>query len=165
MVNWDEFLRETALLILLNRANDSKFSQLVPRVVLPRHLINLPVVSASPILPAVPHKPVSRHSSLRDRTPSTPFLPHVADDQTFSKYARILAKLKQRDIEEDARRKYTGSLVDYSIVESVDEEENVNLPRLKPCARDDRLSVTDPWTAVKDIQRLRNQPILVRSMR
>jgi hypothetical protein len=58
-----------------------------------------------------------------------------------------------------------GSIVDWSIVESIDEEENLELPKLKPNARDERQTVTEPWSMVKDMQHLRNQPLLITTTR
>lgn len=51
-----------------------------------------------------------------------------------------------------------GSLINFTIVENVDEE---NIPRLQLNRRDDRRVITDPWTSAKEIGQLRNEPIVI----
>ncbi len=58
-----------------------------------------------------------------------------------------------------------NSSFNFTILESVDEKQNINLPKLKPNARDDRKTIIDPWTSVNEMQRLRNEPILVKPTR
>jgi hypothetical protein len=58
-----------------------------------------------------------------------------------------------------------GSLVDWSIIESIDEEENFQLPKLKSNARDERQTISEPWSIVRDMQQLRTQPLLITTTR
>ena len=86
-------------------------------------------------------------------------------DDLFRKHGHILQKLNHREQREEMRRKKMGSIVDWSIVESVEEEDTFELPKLKPNARDERQTVSEPWTVVKDMQQLRNQPVLITTTR
>ena len=86
-------------------------------------------------------------------------------NKTVSKYRRMIEKLNEQEYATELKRKQLGSLVNYSIVESIDEKENINLPKLKPNQRDHRYVVIDPWTSARDLERLRNQPILIKSVR
>ncbi len=86
-------------------------------------------------------------------------------DESFRKHGKILQKLNHQAQQEELRRKQLGSLVDWSIIEDIEEENNLELPKLKPNARDERQTISEPWVIVKDMQQLRNQPILVTTTR
>ncbi len=74
-------------------------------------------------------------------------------DKSFRKYRKILEKLN--------RQEELCSLVDYSILENTEEKGKFELPKLKINARDERQTISEPWSVVKDMEHLRNQPILV----
>jgi hypothetical protein len=161
-MNWGEFLRELSLLILLNRSNDDVIISQGRYATIPPHLANASVV----LRPTVPYNDTDlpRKSTLtRSNTPATPMLPNVTCDESFLEYAKVLEKLNKKNRSEEIQRKQMGS--NFTIVENLDEEDNINLPKLKPCARDDRRTITDPWTSVKEMQQLRNQPILIKTTR
>ncbi|CAF2669786.1 unnamed protein product [Rotaria sp. Silwood2] len=165
LMNWGEFLREISLLILLNRSNKNITNSQVRRATIPVHLKDASVVSRSK-LPPIGTDSSSRVTFSRlESTPGTPMLPNISCDESFCKHAKILEKINKRDQQEQLTRKKMGSSTSFTIVESIDEEENINLPKLKSNARDDRKAITDPWTSVKEIQQLRNQPILVKTAR
>ena len=163
LLNWEEFLRETAIFFLLDRANENKTGSRTPRVGDSRSELEKKVTEPPSSAPNFAVKPSVQQRRSRSQLPSTPFLPNIFYDESFRKHAKILGKLKQHDQEEDLRRKQYGSLLDYSIVESLDEEDDEKLPKLKCYRRDDRNVIVDPWTAVKDIQRLRTQPIGIKT--
>jgi hypothetical protein len=159
-MNWSEFLRELSLLILLNRSNDDVICSESRRASIPAHLSKASVVSRS-IFPPIEIDAPSRLTFSRSYVSPT----NVSCDGSFLKHAKILEKLNQRNRQEEFRRKQIGSLMNFTIVENLDEEENIYLPKLKSNARDDRKAIIDPWTAVKEIEQLRNQPILVKTTR
>lgn len=148
MLNWDEFLRETAVFLLLDRSNHDRIVNRLTRQGETRLDVERTLTKVMPS---------AAKSSIRQR--STSFLPKIFYDDSFRKHAKILEKLKQNQHNEDFKRKQFGCLVDYSIVESLDEEIDEKLPKLKCSRRDDRNVVVDPWTSVKELQRLRRQPI------
>jgi hypothetical protein len=149
-MNWSEFLREISLLILFNRLNDDIICSQSRRAAIPAHLSNASVVTRSTLPPIEVDSP-SRLTFSRSNTP-TGFIP---SDESFRKHAKILQKLNRQ----------VDSLVNFTIVENIDENNNINLPKLKLNARDDRRTITDPWTSVKQIEQLRNQPILIKTTR
>jgi hypothetical protein len=156
-MNWSEFLREISLLILFNRLNDDITCSQSRRAAIPAHLSNASVVKRS-ILPPIEVDSPSRLTFSRSNTP-TGFIPC---DESFRKHAKILQKLNRQ---EEFKRKQIDSLVNFTIVENIDENNNINLPKLKLNTRDDRRTITDPWTSVKQIEQLRNQPILIKTTR
>ncbi|CAF3492489.1 unnamed protein product [Rotaria sp. Silwood1] len=165
LMNWGEFIREISLLILLNRSNNNITNNQVRRATLPAHLTNAVVVSR-PQLPSIGIDSSSRVQFSRlDSTPGTPMLPNISCDESFRKHAKILEKINKRDQQEELTRKKMGASMSFTIVESIDEEEDIKLPKLKSNARDDRRTITDPWTSVKELQQLRNQPVLVKTTR
>mgnify|MGYP006897425981 CR=1 FL=1 len=87
--------------------------------------------------------------------------PESSLNEPFRKYGKVLEKLNQRNRDEELRKKRFGSLIDWSIVESIDDEDNFEVPKLKPNAKDGRQTISEPWTVVKEMQHLRNEPILV----
>jgi hypothetical protein len=93
--------------------------------------------------------------------PSVTIFSEFSTDESFRKHGKILEKLNQRQQQEELKRKQLGSIVDWSIVESIDEEDDFKLPKLKPNARDERQTISEPWSMVKNIQQLRTQPILI----
>lgn len=97
--------------------------------------------------------------------PTVTISPDFTVDESFRKHGKILEKLNQRQQQEELRRKQLGSVVDWSIMENVDEENNMESPKLKPNARDERQTISEPWSIVKDMQQLRNQPILITTTR
>ncbi|CAF3348328.1 unnamed protein product [Rotaria socialis] len=161
LMNWSEFLREISLLILLNRSNGGHAHQQA-RATIPAHLSNLLFFSGSK-LSTNEEDSLSRVTFSRIETPSASmFLPDISFDDSFRKHAKILEKLNKRDQQPISKRKQIGSSIYYTIIEDIEKKENINLPKLKLDARDDRRAITDPWTSVKEIQQLRNMPILVK---
>lgn len=156
-MNWGEFLREISLVILLNRSNDNITRNQARRAAIPSHLANASVVLRSR-LPSLETSPPTRLEFSRLNTTGTPMLPDISCDESFRKHARLLEKLNRLNEREALQRKQLGSSLHFTIVENI-REENINLPKLKPNARDDRRTITDPWTAVKELQQLRNTPI------
>ena len=156
---WEEFLREIALLLLFNRANKNKINNETQRAPKPRHLVDAPVVIRSH-----PHLGYegSEQLSTRSITPPIHFLPTLWMAKPFIKHARILGKISERDQSEQWRRTQLGLPVDAHIIETIDEQDEINLPKLKPTARDDRLATVDPWTSVKYMQQLRDECLPVR---
>ncbi|CAF1277786.1 unnamed protein product [Rotaria magnacalcarata] len=161
LMNWSEFLRAISLLILLNRSNGGRAHQQA-RATIPAHLSNSLFFSCSK-LSTNEGDSLSRLTFSRIETPSTSvFLPGISFDNSFRKHAKILEKLNKQNQQAISKRKHTGSLMNYTIIEDIEAKENINLPKLKPDARDDRRAITDPWTSVKEIEQLRNMPILVK---
>lgn len=163
-MKWSEFLHEICLLILLNRFNgDVTFSQ-VRRASIPGHLSNeMKVLPAT--FPSIERDFSRRFSLARSDTLARPIFPNTSCDELFSKHAKVLEKLNQRNRLEQLKRKQMGSSLNFTIVENFDGQENINLPKLKLNARDDRRAVTDPWTSVNEMQRLRHEPIPVKITR
>lgn len=161
MINWSEFIRELSRLILLNRANNDVKSNQTRRAAIPAHLSNALVISRSQLSTARKRSP-NRMILPRLNTPGVPVVLDMTCDESFRKHAKILEKLNRNHGQEASMRKQKGFFVDYTIVENNDEEENLNLPKLKANARDDRRTITDPWTSVKEIEQLRTKPILVK---
>lgn len=159
-MDWSDYLRELSLVILLNRCNDDVISNQLRRGSIPPHLSNVPIVSRSRF-PSMDFDAPSRSTFSRSFTP-TAAVANLPCDQLFRKHAKILEKLNQKNRNEEIKRK---QLLNFTIVENLDEEENIKLPKLKTHARDDRKAITDPWTAVKEIEQLRNQPIFVKTTR
>jgi hypothetical protein len=156
-MNWSDFLRELSLVILLNRCNDDVVSNQLRRGSIPPHLLNAPIVSRSRF-PSIDIDAPSRSTFSRSITPGA--TTNLSCDESFRKHAKILEKLNK-----EFKKKQMGSVANFTIVESLDEEENINLPKLKSNARDDRKAIIDPWTSVKEIEQLRNQPIFIRTTR
>lgn len=98
-------------------------------------------------------------------TPIVTISSEFSADESFRKHGKILEKLNQKQIQDEIKRKQFGSVVDWSIIEDVDEENNLELPKLKPNARDERQTISEPWLMVKDMQQLRNQPVLITTTR
>lgn len=151
---WEEFLREIAVLLLFNRANKNKINNETQRAPQPRHLADATVVSYSRR-----HLEYagSERSSTRSITPLVHFLPTLWMAKPFIKHARILGKISERDQREERRRTQLGLPVGVRIIETIDEQDEINLPKLKPTARDNRNAVVDPWTSVKYMQQLRDE--------
>ncbi|CAF1126597.1 unnamed protein product [Rotaria sordida] len=165
VMNWGEFLSEIALLILLNRSNDNIKRNQSRRATIPPHLSNASVVSRPEVSSTGIDSPSRVTLSRLDSTLGTPMLPNISCDESFRKHAKILEKLNKQNQQEELIRKKMGASMNFTIVENLDEEENINLPKLKLNARDDRRAITDPWTSVKEIQQLRNKPVLVKTTR
>ncbi len=161
-MNWGEFLRELSLLILLNRSNDDVTNSQARQAAIPPHLSNASVI-LRPKFPPIENQLPRRLTVTRTNTPGTPMLPTITLDNSFRKHAKMLEKLTHKNRKDELIRKQMG--YNFTIVENLDEEDNINLPKLKPNARDDRRTITDPWTSVKEMQRLRNEPILVKTTR
>lgn len=139
---WDEFLRQLSIFLLFNRSNSDVMSRTTRR--LSKSLF-------------VSHQNLT--SSEIDSTRKIPQLKSEFDSNTneiFRKHGKILEKLHQHD-EEKKKSPY-----DWSIVENLDENAD-ELPKLKVDGRDQRQSVTNPWVMVKEMQHLRNEPILIKS--
>lgn len=98
-------------------------------------------------------------------TPTVTSSPDFSYDESFRKHGKILEKLNQRNQQEELRKKKFGALIDWSIVEDVGNEESFEVPKLKPNARDERQTISEPWTVVKDMEHLRTQPILLTTTR
>lgn len=152
-IDWSEYLRGLALVILLNRSNDQKISTQSRRASIPRHLSNASIVS----LPREFHSS-SRLTLSRSNTPAAIAMRTPSCDETFVKHAKILEKTKKKSM---------GSVINFTIVENIDEEEerNVPIPKLQLNRRDDRRAITDPWTSVREIGLLRNEPISLRRLK
>jgi hypothetical protein len=163
-MNWEEFIREISVLILLNRSNDDITSSKTRRAPIPVHLAKEKHISQTNF-PAIEIGLPSGLAFSRLNTPASVTLPNILCDDAFRKHAKILEKLNQRNRQDELKKKQMGSSMDCIIVESIEEENNIHLPKLKPNARDDRNAVVDPWTAVKEMQQLRNEPILVKTTR
>jgi hypothetical protein len=151
VMGWDEFLRQIAVPIILNRSNyDLKKSQ-ARRASLPNQLPKTTVIS---------------HMNLTTNniTPTVIITRGFSADDSFRKHGKILQKLNRQYQKEELRRKQLGAVVDWSIVEDI-KEDNFEVPKLKPNARDERQTISAPWLVVKDMQQLRNQPILITTTR
>ncbi|CAF1315124.1 unnamed protein product [Adineta ricciae] len=160
-VHWSEFLREIALLILLDRSNDDVRSSETRRGSIPAQLSNAVKVTYPKLHPNE-RDSTSRLSLSRSNTLATPKSSHASYDKGFLKHAKLLQKLNERNQVEELKRKQLGSSIDFTIVEDGADAKDLKLPKLKPNARDDRRTITDPWTCVNEMQRLRNEPIPVR---
>jgi hypothetical protein len=125
------------------------------RASLPRHFAKTNVIS---------HVNLTSTNINDSHTPVITISNDFSANESFRKHGKILEKLNQRDQQEEFRRKQWGSLVDWSILEDM-EEDQPELPKLKPNARDERQTISEPWSIVKDMQQLRNQPILVTTTR
>ncbi len=156
-MKWSEFLRELSLFILLNRSNDDVICSQYRRASIPPHLSKASIVSRSSF-PSIENDSSSRMTFSRLNTSAI----DTSCDASFRKHAKVLAKLNRN---EELKRKQINSFIDFTIVENLDEKENINLPRLKRNARDNRKAITDPWTSVKEIEQLRNQLILIPTTR
>lgn len=161
-MDWSDYLRELSLVILLNRRNDDIISNQLRRGSIPPHLLKAPIVSRSRF-PSIDMNAPSRSTFLRSITPAAAAT-SLSCDELFRKHAKILEKLNKKN-REGLKKKQMGSIMNFTIVENLDEEEKINLPKLKLNARDDRKAIIDPWTAVKEIEQLRTQPIFVRTTR
>ena len=157
---WEEFLREIALLLLFDRANKNKMNNEPQRALKPPHLADAAVVTYSPR--HLEHGG-SERSSTRSITPSVQFLPTLWSAKPFVKHARILGKISERDQRDEWRRTQLGLSTNVHVIETIDERDEINLPKLKPTARDDRNAIVDPWTAVKYMQQLRDACLPVKS--
>ena len=158
-MNWTEFLREISLLILLDRSNNHVKGSEARRASIPPHLSNAQVVSSS----KSSRVEIASPSSSILSNPRRLVLPNISYDESFRKHAKVLKKLNRKEREEDSKRKQLGTSINFTILENIEKEENGKLPKLKPNARDDRRTITDPWTSVADIQQLRNELILVKT--
>jgi hypothetical protein len=98
-------------------------------------------------------------------TPVVTTSPDFSVDNSFRKHGKVLEKLNRRSQQEELKRKQAGSVVDWIILEDIEEDDSFQLPKLKPNARDERQTVSEPWSVVKDMQQLRNQPILITTTR
>jgi hypothetical protein len=159
---WPEFLHEIALLILLNRSNDDVTSSQALSASIPAHLSNA-VKVLRPTFSLIEGDVSRRLSLTRSHSSIRPIFPNASYNKLFSEHARVLGKLNQRNRSEEFKGKQMNSSLNFTIVESVDEKQNINLPKLKPNARDDRKAIIDPWTSAKEMQQLRNEPILVKT--
>lgn len=164
VMDWTEYLRGLALVLLLNRCNDTKVYSQPRRASIPRHLSNISTVSL-PSFTSSEFRASSRFALSRSITPVTIAARNPSCDDAFTKHARILEKLNRKTREEETKKKQMGSLVQFTIVENLDEEDNINIPKLKVNRRDDRRTITDPWTSMKEIGQLRNEPIPFRTIR
>lgn len=163
-MDWTEYLRGLALLLLLNRCNDNNICSQPRRASIPRHLSNVSTMSL-PGFSSNEFRSSSRLALSRSITPVTLVTRNPSCDDVFIKHAKILEKLNRKDREDEFKKKQIGSLIQFTIVESLDEDENINIPKLKINGRDDRRTITDPWTSVKEMEQLRNQPIPFRITR
>lgn len=146
VIGWDEFVRQISVLVLFNRSNyDLKQNQTR------RGSLSYPQPKNNIV---ISHVNVPSNS-INNLTIAS----ELSTDELFRKHGHILQKLNRRQQQEEINRKKMGSIVDWSIVESVDEEENLELPRLKPNARDERQTVSEPWSVVREMQQLRNEPL------
>ncbi|UJR38359.1 hypothetical protein I4U23_031029 [Adineta vaga] len=150
VVYWPEFLREIALFILLDRSNNDVRSNETRRASIPAHLSNASKVFY-PTYQSNEHDSTRRLTLSRSNTLVSPISTHVSYDESFLKHAKLLQKINQ------TKQK------SYRILEEESDVKTMKLPKLKVNARDDRRTITDPWTSVKEMQRLRNEPILLRS--
>lgn len=148
---WDEFLRQLSILILLNRSNydvmkrsSSRLSMTKPHLISHTNLTTTET-DVTKKLPPIKTETINVSSSIDSTI-----------NETFRKHEKILEKLHQRE-EEKKKSPY-----DWSIVENLDDDDE-NLPKLKVNGRDQRQSVTHPWVMVKEMQQLRNEPILIKS--
>lgn len=162
MLNWEEFLRETAIFFLLDRFHSTRNENGTVRPGDVRSNDGKKPVE-TPKSPPNSVKSSSRTRPNRSQFPSTRFLPNIFYDESFRKHAKILEKLRQNEEDENIQRKQFGSVLNYSIVESLDEVDDEKLPKLKCHRRDDRNAIVDPWTAVKDLQQLRTQSIPIKA--
>lgn len=159
MIGWDEFLRQISVPIILNRSNyDLKKSQIRRGSIVP-HVSKANVISHVNL--TANNTTTVANVVRASVTISTDF----SADELFRKHGKMLQKLNARERQEELRRKQMGAIVNWSIVESVDEEENMETPKLKSNARDERQTISEPWTMVKDMQQLRNQPLLITTTR
>ncbi|CAF1236487.1 unnamed protein product [Adineta steineri] len=157
LMNWSEYLREISLLILLNRANDMTSEG--HRAPAPPHLSN-----AQTVVPSGTNDPSNKFPISRSNTLITSTFPTMSYDESFLKHAKLLQKIQKRHQFEELKRKQMGSNINFTIVENNDDDKGrMNLPKLKVNARDDRRTITDPWTSVKEMQQLRNEPVLIRT--
>ncbi len=156
VIGWDEFLRQIAVPIILNRSNYDLRNSQPRRASLPRPVPKTNVVS---------HINLTSNNVGGITRPNLTLSAVVLSYESFRKHGKILEKLNQRNQQEELRRKQLGSLVDWSIVENIEEEDNFEVPKLKPNARDERQTINAPWSVVKDMQHIRNQPILITTTR
>lgn len=159
VVSWDEFLRQIAVPILLNRLNYDLKNSRSRRASIPHSLTQATVISHINL--------TTSNVDLKRSVPTTSKVtisPDLSFDESFRKHGKILEKLNQRNQQQEVKRKQMGSVVDWSIVENI-EEDNLELPKLKPNARDERQTVSEPWSMVKEMQHLRNEPILITTTR
>ena len=153
-IDWSEYLRGIALLILLNRCNDKKISNQSRRASIPRHLSDASIISLTRFSPRE-FRSSSRLALSSSITPAPIAVRTPSCDDVFIKHAKILEKLNRKTEEKQTKHNFI-------IVENLDEEENPNLPKLQLNRRDDRRVITDPWTSVKEIGQLRNELISLR---
>ena len=163
-MSWTEYLREISLLILLNRSNSYMVHSQPRRASIPSHLMNAEVVSQLTFFPVDSTSPRTFLSPRRNEL-IEPFLPNISYDEALRKHAKLLQKLNERDRQNELKRKQMGPSTNFRIMENINEEQMINLPKLKVNARDDRKAVTDPWTSVKEMQQLRNSPVVVQRTR
>ena len=156
---WEEFLCEIALLLLFNRINKNKINNETQRASKPPHLAHAAVATGSR---RHPEYGGSEQLSTRSITPPIRFLPALWKAKPFIKHARILEKISERDQREEWRRTHLGLPAGVHIIETIDEQDEINLPKLKPTARDDRNATVNPWTSVKYMQQLRDECLPVR---
>ncbi|CAF1154373.1 unnamed protein product [Rotaria sordida] len=160
VISWDEFLRQVSVLIILNRSNHELKISRPRRASIPHNLIQATVISHINL--------TSNSIDVKKNVTITPTItisPDLSFDASFRKHGKILEKLNQRNQQEELRKKHLGSLVDWSIVENIDDEENLELPKLKPNARDERQTISEPWSIVKDMEHLRTEPMLITTTR
>jgi hypothetical protein len=145
---------------MLNRTNYDMKSGQPRRASIPNHLSRATVVSHINLTSKdidVPKKVIP----IKSNPPTITTTPDLSFDNSFRKHGKILEKLDQRRQQEELKRKQLGSSLEWAIVESIDEHDNLEIPKLKPNGRDERQSISEPWSVVKDMQRLRTEPILV----
>ena len=159
-MNWDGFLRHIVVPLILNRSNSNVKSNRPRRASIPRNLTQTTVISHINL--------ISSSDDFKKNPPVTPTTtssPDLSFNESFRKYGKLLKKLNQRDQQEEYRKKQYGSLVDWSIVESIEDEQNFEIPKLKPNARDERQTISEPWSVVKEMQHLRTEPLFVSTTR
>ena len=152
VVGWDEFLRQISILILLNRSNYDYRRPEAHRESLITHFV--------PRGSVVSHINLTSTSIVFNRQPSISSEIHV--DESFRKHGKVLEKLQKQYEHEEAKRKRIGSLLDFSLVESFDEQNNAELPKLKTNRKDERRAVSEPWLVVKEMEQLRSLPVPIR---
>ncbi|CAF3080573.1 unnamed protein product [Rotaria socialis] len=160
VVSWDEFLRQISVLLILNRSNYDLKNSRPRRASIPHNLTQATVVSHINF--------TSSSVDLRRNVAITPIVttsPDFSFDESFRKHGKILEKLNQRNQQEGIRKKHLGTSIDWSLVEDVGDEDNLELPKLKPNARDERQTISEPWAVVKAMEHLRTQPILITTTR
>jgi hypothetical protein len=159
-MGWDEFLRQISVPILLNRINYDLKNWQPRRASIPNHLLKATVVAHINLTSSIID--VTKESTI---TPVVTTSPDFSVDNSFRKHGKVLEKLNRRSQQEELKRKQAGSIVDWAILEDIEEDDSFQLPKLKPNARDERQTVSEPWSVVKDMQQLRNQPILITTTR